>query len=1542
MDNFISFPASNSASKSSNSNSKSNSTTSPPLPPKLPHGIRRKISLPSLSPTASILASTTTTSSSSSHRHPPPVPPLPTGYSNSLDLHHPRTHTQQQSRLYSEHHHRLTTEQQPRQTLELQRPTHDHHQRHPHASFSSQSTSPLNIFKRSIQHSSSRSISSHLTFSQSPSPSPHNNNHSSRNSPPVLDSSYPPHLPSPQASRNLPQVPQKLAHQSSPNTSASIHPSMPTPTYSEPHPLTLLNSSSSSSSTCTSSSSSSSSSTSTSTSTATASSSTSTTTTNHPPHHHPINRTSSLVSYTNILHDYDQPLGAHSIPTRISTRPICFTSTTDPSSSSDQIPSSFDPRSSQSADPPPFLPPIKQSFDEDCKLINQIDRDLILAGAELWHEPANTSQPQDDDNIPLQIYTTRPSTEAPQHEIHRTHRRATSINDISPNHHPPTGLSSSLSVERASGSIRTRPSTKQPRGEMSGSKMSQIVLEPSFNIACLSHVAKFLQDYVPRDTKIKGNVEYPMAFTGRDAVTVITHCLNRVNPSTKSTTQATLNRKLALSLSQALLAERFFHEVTNSNHEASLNDNINEVYIFPHVNQISHSWIHPKSLSASTNSSLTRSQSLRYTRIHLPQGVLTSLTKCYSFSCQMAGPNTQHPNSSCYSYDCPLKKNRTSAIHHPSNLPPPTSLHDTSTASSLSQTKDWASMVSKDLLSSLDSKEIARQSIIHELISGEQEYVQDLDDYEKLFIIPLMQANPPTLPSQRLMEFKEKVVSNVLEIRDHNRVLLQNLLIRQQDQHPLVKGIGDVILNSALEWGQDYIRYTSDHVFGEAEVNEEKTRNLTFAELINKIPKLSPRRADFKHYHSRAFVRLQRYNLLLESLLKKTPDGHEDRASIEDAMEVIRRQCKEADQAVSLQQAKLNLVRLNNEIVTKPDTPDLQLLSPNRQLIFSGKMLRKPEGGTGLSEWPELHAMLFDHYFLLTKVKRIDEHTHRYHLARPPVMLELMRVTGFNDPCERKSRGLRTITGTLGSNGGLERGNSDPYSSSSASGGATGGAGGPLASDSLFPITIQSLGRNSYSSTMYVETDGLRLSWKTKFEEAIGLRMQILDSFKVFDLYPMTDQTFAASGSVASHSSGAHANGSGALSGSTGSATSSSAQQVSNRGPTVGEALSNMHGPPTCSVPFRSSDGKRLIAIGCMDGLWIGLRNDPGSMKQVIYLKSITQCAVLQEFGFLLVLAEKILMAYPLDSLIPSRNSPAVHPHHQPTMMMSSGPGKAPVRAIASRLSGNKDVLFFRCGKVGPRTLVIYVKKGGVNQTVFKALEPVRNSENAPVAKRGLFGIGGNRSDSFRGYKEFFVPSESYAIQYLRNTLTIHCARGFEIMNIDTLKTASIPDFHQIKQQDARLAALQRRCDESRPLGMFRLGENEFLLCYDEFAFFADKHGDPLVDRYGAMMEWDGKPTTVAYSAPYVICFSSTLVEVWNTITSRRVQIILGHSIQCTYDGGALGDDGSHARTINIDHPLKQSLNSSQEDEGERRVHVMMKDADQFYRVFEMVPLTLH
>jgi hypothetical protein len=114
-----------------------------------------------------------------------------------------------------------------------------------------------------------------------------------------------------------------------------------------------------------------------------------------------------------------------------------------------------------------------------------------------------------------------------------------------------------------------------------------------------------------------------------------------------------------------------------------------------------------------------------------------------------------------------------------------------------------------------------------------------------------------------------------------------------------------------------------------------------------------------------------------------------------------------------------------------------------------------------------------------------------------------------------------------------------------------------------------------------------------------------------------------------------------------------------------------------------------LLAVGHDDGLWIGLRYEPSTFRRVLPLKNITQCAVLQEFRSLLVLGGGILFGYSLDAIVTTRsetNRDSTHPE---------------------RLSGSKEVLFFKVGKVGARTLVIYVKKSGVNQTVFKALEPV-------------------------------------------------------------------------------------------------------------------------------------------------------------------------------------------------------------------------------------------
>jgi len=67
------------------------------------------------------------------------------------------------------------------------------------------------------------------------------------------------------------------------------------------------------------------------------------------------------------------------------------------------------------------------------------------------------------------------------------------------------------------------------------------------------------------------------------------------------------------------------------------------------------------------------------------------------------------------------------------------------------------------------------------------------------------------------------------------------------------------------------------------------------------------------------------------------------------------------------------------------------------------------------------------------------------------------------------------------------------------------------------------------------------------------------------------------------------------------------------------------------------------VAIGCAEGVWIGFRHDSRcsysricslcrlinttlAMRRVLHLKMVTQCAMLEDFGMFLVLADKVFL----------------------------------------------------------------------------------------------------------------------------------------------------------------------------------------------------------------------------------------------------------------------------------------------------------------------------
>jgi len=180
-------------------------------------------------------------------------------------------------------------------------------------------------------------------------------------------------------------------------------------------------------------------------------------------------------------------------------------------------------------------------------------------------------------------------------------------------------------------------------------------------------------------------------------------------------------------------------------------------------------------------------------------------------------------------------------------------------------------------------------------------------------------------------------------------------------------------------------------------------------------------------------------------------------------------------------------------------------------------------------------------------------------------------------------------------------------------------------------------------------------------------------------------------------------------------------ERVSSRGPTAHEDDKLCHTFQYASYHFSlpisdistltaTRDGRSLIAIGCVEGLWIGDALGPqceyspyvqpvwsltryrAAFHRILPLQMIRQCAVLEEFGIILILTHNVclfrptqssypnvtplqdLCAYDLESCVPTSMDPQTcHP--------------------PQKLNRGGDVPFFRVGMFDGRAHVIFPRK---------------------------------------------------------------------------------------------------------------------------------------------------------------------------------------------------------------------------------------------------------
>lgn len=677
----------------------------------------------------------------------------------------------------------------------------------------------------------------------------------------------------------------------------------------------------------------------------------------------------------------------------------------------------------------------------------------------------------------------------------------------------------------------------------------------------------------------------------------------------------------------------------------------------------------------------------------------------------------------------------------------------------------WIHSVPQEIVNSVSEKEKRRQEAINEVMYTERDFVRDMEYLRDVWIKPLKESE--VLPVERRTDFLEQVFWNIHDIIAVN-TKLRDALSKRQKSYAVVEQIGDILLE-AIPHFSPFVSYGAHQLYGKYEFEKEKSSNPDFSAFVEETERRpESRKLELNGYLTKPTTRLARYPLLLEAVLKHTPDDSPDKVALPKAVAMVREFLKAVNSESGKTENRFNLLQLDQALVFKQgEQVDLRLREEGREMIYKGT-LNKRGGGQG--ESGDLMVFLFDHALLMVKPKT---KTEQYKVHRRPIPLELLLVSAPDDyakPSNRQRQLLKNLP--------AQPPPRDPK-------------GG-------FSITMVHLGRKFYQITLWASTYVNQRKWVdviTKQQEVMKQRST------VFDTISISEGFFIGANRV------------------------------------------------NCAAPFY---GGRKVVYGTDDGVYLSdFRERNRDPVKVLGLREVLQVDVLEDYQLLIVLSERQVITFPLDAL----------DHMDPLA------GLKCAKRIASHIT------FFKTGVCLGKTLVCVVKASPLSSTI-KTLEPIDQNirgRNKPTFRKLL--QGGN--DTLRVFKEFYIPLQSSSIHFLKTKLCVGCPNGFEIVDLETLDTQGLLD-----PADESLDFVRRRESTLKPMAIYRI-ENEFLLCYDEFAFYVNKTG--WRSRREFMVYWEGSPTGFALHYPYVLAFEPTFVEIRHVETGSMAQIIQGNNLRLLF-----------------------------------------------------------
>ncbi|KAF1840083.1 Rho1 guanine nucleotide exchange factor 1 [Cucurbitaria berberidis CBS 394.84] len=496
------------------------------------------------------------------------------------------------------------------------------------------------------------------------------------------------------------------------------------------------------------------------------------------------------------------------------------------------------------------------------------------------------------------------------------------------------------------GSVQTMASTNRSSSQsQTGQGMVPAAQRraPLVYPALLSRVAETFQDRVALAEREKDGLEYKSAFTGAEAVDLISFIIK------------TTDRNLALLLGRSLDAQKFFHDVTYAHR---LRDSTNEIYQFRETVVEEKSEIN---------------------------GVFTLLTECYSPTCTR--------DRLCYSIACPRRLEQQARL----NLRLQPGLKREESRASLHEDKDneeqklWINTVPKEVSESVSEKEQKRQEVISELMYTERDFVKDLEYLRDFWMKPLRNPQTSPIPEHRREKFVRTVFSNCQEVYMVNSRMAEAFTRRQQKE-PVVRNVGDIFLEYVPHFSP-FIKYGANQLFGKYEFEHEKRTNANFSKFVDEVERMKEsRKLELNGYLTKPTTRLARYPLLLENIAKYTADDNPDKQDIPKVVAIIKETLSKVNIESGKAENHFNLMQLNKDLKFRPgEFVDLKLTDENRQLVFKGNLKKTPTETIG-----DITCYLFDHAVLLVRAKTVNKREEQK-VYKKPIPLELLVITQMDD-----------------------------------------------------------------------------------------------------------------------------------------------------------------------------------------------------------------------------------------------------------------------------------------------------------------------------------------------------------------------------------------------------------------------------------------------------------------------------------------------------------------------------------------------------------------